>query len=678
MLKKNFNKDVVFGTDIAGRNMEHMEYLGNYRHLGQAVAEIQAGLLAQLHARCGAVGRAARHWPSDSPFRLRPNDPVHSGLYDHPASAPRAAAQRLGALLVALLFAASGAAQAKTFTALTPSFSDVNKAVGSAADGDTVIIPAGKANWTSQLVITRAITLMGATTTDSVAGTADDANGTTIVDSRTTTGGLIRVASVAGKKYRISGFTFGSVRTNANGGGFLALQGQSQSVRVDNCHFTEMTTQAKYFMVSDGVCGVADHNVIEYKGAQVFGFYNGTDGIGNIAWSQPTAWGSSQFFFVEDNYIKKGNTTSIIGDLTDGSSCCRFVIRHNHLYNCHIVNHGTEGVERGGRAMEIYNNDFHNNIAAENFPGGSRSGGVLFYNNTFDGNAIYKGFALAVFRTQNTWAKQAFTGWEGASGRSPWDVNDTEGNGTYMEGCAPFQYFPFSGSATAGSGTIPTKIVDSGNPGWATDKWKKLYGIYHVEDGYHNQIDDTVNGNTNLVGNTAGFSGHPMTWAPGSHYEIYRCLVVLDQEGRGQGDLIVGSPGSFYNKVTGKRSWPHQVLDPVYSWNNHHSSGKSIGCHSGYPTMLENRDWYNQAAAVNGVQLTGVGVGTRAQRPARGVGGVDVAHVTANPPGTAYWATDVPSINGSTDKGALYVWRGSAWVIYYQPYTYPHPLAFPQ
>jgi hypothetical protein len=347
------------------------------------------------------------------------------------------------------------------------------------------------------------------------------------------------------------------------------------------------------------------------------------------------------------------------------------------LYNLHIANHGTEGAARGGRALEIYNNDFHN-TDTEQSPGGVRSGGILFHNNTWDGNAISKGLALAVFRTANTWKNQAFTGWEGASGRSPWDVNDTEGNGTYAEGHAPFQYFPSSSSATAGTGTTPTKIVDSGNPGWPTDKWKKLYGIYHVEDGRHNQVLDTINGNTNTAIDTAGFSGHSMTWAAGSHYQIYRCLVVLDQEGRGQGDLIVGSPGSFYNKVTGKRSWPHQVLDPVYSWNNHHSSGASIGCHSGYPTMHENIEFYNQAAAVNGVQRTGVGVGTLAQRPASGVGGVDIAHVTTNPPGTAYWATDVPSINGSKDKGALYVWRGGAWTLYYRPYTYPHPLAFPQ
>ena len=147
-----------------------MGHMGNYRHLGQAVAEIQAGLPVQLHTRCGAAGRAARHWPSASRFRLRPNYAVPSGLSGNPASACRATARKgrkLNALLAALLFAASGAAQAKSITALTPSFFDVNKAIGSAVDGDTVIIPAGKASWTTVLAITKAITLMGQTTTDS-------------------------------------------------------------------------------------------------------------------------------------------------------------------------------------------------------------------------------------------------------------------------------------------------------------------------------------------------------------------------------------------------------------------------------------------------------------------------------------------------------------------------------
>ena len=138
---------------------------------------------------------------------------------------------------------------------------------------------------------------------------------------------------------------------------------------------------------------------------------------------------------------------------------------------------------------------------------------------------------------------------------------------------------------------------------------------------------------------------------------------------------MTGSPGPpFINSRTGTRAWPNQILEPVYAWNNRHSNGASIGVHGDPSVMHENTDFYNQAAAVNGVQTVGVGFGKRASRPASGKNGFDIAGITPNPPGTAYWATDVPSINGSTDKGALYVWRGGAWVLYYQPYTYPHPL----
>ena len=53
------------------------------------------------------------------------------------------------------------------------------------------------------------------------------------------------------------------------------------------------------------------------------------------------------------------------GGITDGGAGCKFVFRHNHCYNVHLTVHGTEGVPRGGRAMEIYNNDFHNTISED-------------------------------------------------------------------------------------------------------------------------------------------------------------------------------------------------------------------------------------------------------------------------------------------------------------------------
>src|SRR5437899_11547613 len=65
-------------------------------------------------------------------------------------------------------------AGAAVIKAASPLLSDVSTAIALASDGDTVIVPAGTASWTTGLVITKGITLQGQTTTDSVSGTAND------------------------------------------------------------------------------------------------------------------------------------------------------------------------------------------------------------------------------------------------------------------------------------------------------------------------------------------------------------------------------------------------------------------------------------------------------------------------------------------------------------------------
>jgi len=577
----------------------------------------------------------------------------------------------LGAVFVTVFLAADVELRAATITAASVSLTDVSAAIGSANDGDTVIIPAGTATWTSQLIITNGITLMGQTTTDSVAGTAVD--NTIIVSNLPSTTGNppITINSSAGKSYRISGLTFQDARTTPTLNGRISLAGQSQAVRIDHCHFSVMPAQSICIEVADGVYGVADHNVMELAHTQPFHVDNGnagsTDSNGNAAWAAPTKWGSTDFFFAEDNYIKNTLTEGIGFDGTYGS---RFVIRHNHIYFVHIADHGTEGGVRGARAKEIYGNDFHNLFA--DAPAGVRSGSVLFYNNTWDGVALTTGFSMKAFRSFESTSGNRNQGWFAGDGSGPFDVNDTEGNLTYVPGHTPFLYF--SGTATTGTNTT-TIVVSGPSPNWQPDQWRNfaVKKTSATDTGNMSLILGNT-GNVLTVDYTAGNGGSPgCTWAAGDTFEIHRVLVVLDQSGRGQGDLIAGNSTNWVNSATGTRAWPHQVLDPVYGWNNYQGT-KYVPLQSPGNTFVENREFYNQAAPVGGVQTTGVGIGTLANRPATGVGGVDIAGVTPNPPGTAYWATDVASINGSTDNGALYVWRGGAWVLYYQPYTYPHPL----
>ena len=110
-------------------------------------------------------------------------------------------------------------------------------------------------------------------------------------------------------------------------------------------------------------------------------------------------------------------------------------------------------------------------------------------------------------------------------------------------------------------------------------------------------------------------------------------------------------------------SWPHQALEPVYAWGNMYNNSRLLDVGSHYPSIRENRDYYNQKNPFDGT--AGVGVGTLASRPKTCTAGV------------AYWATDQGEWDSTHEgpDGQLYVCTASnVWSFYYKPYTYPHPL----
>ena len=460
-----------------------------------------------------------------------------------------------------------------------------------------------------------------------------------------------------------------------------------------------MGTVVHYLVCIQPTCsvyGVADHNVIVTpSGTQPFHLDNGGDGQGFTVWAAPTNWGGSNFFFIEDNYIQIAGTFA--RSAMDGTQGCKLVFRHNHLYNC-LANgvHGTEGGNfRGARAVEIYNNDFHNPNPGN--VGGARSGVILFHDNCWEtptGNTCGSNstgpvsivnppsLGLTVYRALCLFDLTGST-WFAADGTSPWDVNDG-GGGTPVYGQAGHQYWPLSGTATCGNTTATQALLtDSNAPGWNNHQWVG-YGVTRASDGKNSLISDNTSNTLSLFKSDINGTSTETLWASGNNYTIHRVLVALDQSGRGQGaPLTKNSNGLVVDQVTGTQTWPNQVLDPCYSWNNRQGAtqlGFDAAPADGSVTIQPNRDYFNEALPTGSpcpascTQSAGVGVGTLTNRPASGKNGFDIAGITPNPPGTAYWATDVPSINGSTAKGALYVWRGGAWVLYYQPYTYPHPL----
>ena len=61
-----------------------------------------------------------------------------------------------------MLFLTAPAVEGATYVAASTKGSDVQAKINIARDGDTVVVPAGTARWTTQLSITKNLTLKGA------------------------------------------------------------------------------------------------------------------------------------------------------------------------------------------------------------------------------------------------------------------------------------------------------------------------------------------------------------------------------------------------------------------------------------------------------------------------------------------------------------------------------------
>ena len=170
----------------------------------------------------------------------------------------------------------------------------------------------------------------------------------------------------------------------------------------------------------------------------------------------------------------------------------------------------------------------------------------------------------------------------------------------------------------------------------------------------------------------------------GDTYEIHRVLVMMDENGRGKGDRIIGRR----NSRTGRASWPRQALEPCFSWNNVYTpTGAVYGFRTrlGQPTTKANIDFFNlgagfpadatpaqvsatYSAALNGVAYTGtfvyphplVGGGPPAPTPAP----TATPTATPSPTVTTNAATNIASfaaaLNGSVNP------RGSTTTVYFQ------------
>jgi len=458
--------------------------------------------------------------------------------------------------------------QAAIIPAHSPSFADVTAAVSSAANGDTVLVPAGQATWTSTLAYSKDITLQGAGT-----------NSTFIVDEVSPRAPVIAVAANTSGESRITGFTFmGGVTNTANPyDGAVYVGGNCWECRVDHCNFTNLYNDQLFF---DGWnYGVVDHCsfIANFKIAITVSMpaYGGHL-YGDGSWSDNEMLGSTNAIVVEDCYIYDEATGGPAANALDVWAGGRAVFRHNYCLNTAPTTHGTEtsGRSRGFRTEEVYNNTIVGTDPNCNSTGCFRGGTGLIYSNNYVGPYFCGGLTqLTDYR-----AADAFGAWWVANGVCSWDSNSPTLFGSGV-------------CTSAGSQTM----TDVG-AAWTPGQWVN-YTLYDTNTGYGSFI--TANTATTISFADTG-NGASLVFSPGDHYQFRQTFILLDQVGRGKGDLLSGYPPT--NSVLGGTNWPRQALEPVYAWSNV-INGTLTGLACSQPTIHVNRDFYNDTPAPGYVPL---------------------------------------------------------------------------
>jgi len=560
--------------------------------------------------------------------------------------------------LLAFLFLTASAYAAATTWVSDGSDTDIINKNASAASGDTITIPSGSFNWDEQVTIKAGVSLIGAGTTALGGGDV-----TTIVDNFASGSPLLDFSGT-----RLSGITFspgtGPAKVN---NGHIVMRG----TRIDHCTFNNLGS--RYLTVTSKP-GVLDHCIFNcYNRAGGIMFRNGTGTTGDAEWAAATAFGTDDYFYVEDNLFYNNSTGEQYDcALTDGDTGGKFVMRFNTMYGVQPTSmHGTgHGVEnRGVRSCETYGNLVTKGADPASYAGVNiLTGTALVWGNSWD-QAFRRIYVFGYSRyNDTTYAQNPHPAGYGYGGApvGVGVVNTTETVLTRVSGTS-------FNSAWVGRTIIITT---------ATDTYARRV-IQSVDSA--DQI--TLAANTGSQGALGTLSGK--TFNVGSPWDGNTDALgypMLDQPGRGQGDLL---GGGFPNRLisggprNGTAVWPEQALEPIYIWNNagtfEAGDNGTVYDNVSNGLIVANRDYYPSASGIQTNATTpfdgttGTGWGTLANRP------------TTCTTGVAYWATDQGSWNQSTSNaygvqqngadGQLFVCTSTnTWTLYYEPYTYPHLL----
>lgn len=495
----------------------------------------------------------------------------------------KSAVRLLPVLVFLLIFNACESMKGSVINATNVSLSAVQAAVNRANAGDTVNIPAGTAVWSTALVITNDIQLIGA------------GIGNTIIFDGGIPNSINLISWLTSSNYfdRLSGIEFfGTNNINPNNGSCtVVLHGICHAFRVDHCKWNEVNLNNLLFY--GWMYGCVDHCVF-YRN-NVFGveveeqnWGGGTNVWGDGSWADADYLGTTNAIYVENNVFTNGYAAPGAFDMMFGG---RIVFRYNYLTNDYIGFHGTEtgGRIRGGREFEVYNNtvvwDTKQNSSGFTMFYVRSGSGVVFSNYIYNYCSPVK---LANFRLLPNGTKSSWGPWGNSSGLNGWDLNGNNGQ-PYVIGVA---------TASSSQGTLTDSTKN-----WTINCWVTNTGAFVVQDTLTDTAGYIYSNSPNtlyIAGSDAG--AYPVITV-GDAYTIGFVTASLDQPGRGQGNLLADTSenpvpnGIPFNTLTGGTTWPNEVSDPVYEWGN--SSVMPLenpfypGITAEMPTIVGNRDYFD-------------------------------------------------------------------------------------
>lgn len=289
-------------------------------------------------------------------------------------------------LLVAHCFlGATAHAETRTAAGLTPEA--VWEAIDAAKDGDTVLLPAGTADWSKGWNSNRGAKMKAIT----IQGAGMDK---TIICDRRSRGYFVpfELHGVEGKPFRVTGITFAGPDLTRPGpsGGFMSIGGTCKDFRIDHCRFKNAATMMSIVGDTYGLIDHCSFDDRDYERSPAQPIWCSGPGAPN--YRKPLSLGTASALYLEDNEVYIGAGAAEGGDVPwiAPNNGARVVIRHNKIVNAQIEIYGP-GVQKGYygcQQAEIYDNTFSAVGLKQGSPQGFifiNAGVGIVFNNTVTG-----------------------------------------------------------------------------------------------------------------------------------------------------------------------------------------------------------------------------------------------------------------------------------------------------